>query len=267
MVLLGTFLLMLVLSTLALAVSVFTSNSLATGKTQFQDKGAHYLAEAGWQRARQALIAGTWTAAAAPGNSYTESLGAGEYQVTIVDNGSSSYTITSDGYVPSIATSAARRRLLESALSVTMSNGTNQSLTATASASSSSGAHTASKANDGDLGTFWGASNQGDGEWLNMDYGGSPPTLNRVVIDEDANIDGITLAYSDDGSSWTTYPGLTVVESPAQTWTLSFTAAAHRYARATFTASASNKKVSVKEMESYNRLPSALGAGAVTTQW
>ena len=95
------FLLMLVLSGLALAVGVLGHNSLVSGGSQLLDKQAFYVAEAGWQRARQQLVAGNWTAASSPGNTYTESFGAGEYRVTIVDNGDGTDTITSEGYVPS----------------------------------------------------------------------------------------------------------------------------------------------------------------------
>ena len=81
--LLVTFLLMLVLSGLALAVGVFSHNSLVGSKAELLDKQAFYIAEAGRQRARQALVASTWLAAAAPGNTYTESFGTGEYRVTV----------------------------------------------------------------------------------------------------------------------------------------------------------------------------------------
>ena len=259
-----TFLLMLVLSGLAMAVGVFSYNSMQTGKSTLLDKQAYYVAEAGWQRARQALVAGTWVAAASPGNTYTESFGAGEYQVTIVDDGGGSYTVTSNGYVPSQATTSAKRQVLESALTVTSSDGTNLSLTATASASSESGSNTASKAKDGDNSTKWKANNNGDG-WLVMDHS-SATTLNKIVIEEDANITGVTIEYSDNNSTWTTASGLSVIESPSETWTATFTATSHRYFRASISAS-SSKKPSVKEMQDYNSSISSLGAGSVTTQW
>ena len=67
-----TFLVMLVLSGLALAVGMFSRNSMQTGTSQLLDKQAWYIAEAGWQRARQALSVGTWAAASSAGNTYTE---------------------------------------------------------------------------------------------------------------------------------------------------------------------------------------------------
>ena len=262
-----TFLLMFLVTGLAVAAATLAQNSQMTGKSQFLDKAALYIAEAGQQRARQTLVAGTWTASASPGTTYTESFGAGEYRVTIVDLGGNQYSITSEGYVPSQAVSAAKRRLLENSINVTVSNGTNQSLTATATASSTNGSNVASNAKDGSNSTKWKAGTDGSNEWLRMDFGGSPPTLNKIVIGEDANIDGVSIQFSSNGSSWSTASGLSVVESPSKTWTATFTAASYRYARALFPSSGSSKKVSVNEMQSYNASISALGAGEVTTSW
>jgi Tfp pilus assembly protein PilX len=263
--LIGTFILLLVLSGLALAVGTFSTNSVAVGRTQLMDKQAYYIAEAGWQRARQQLVAGNWSAAASPGNTYTESFGAGEYRVTIVDNGSNSYTITSQAYVPNQTNTIARRQLAESNLSVTMSDGTNQSLTATASASSSDSSHPPSNANDGSTSTRWKAGSNGNA-WLAMDLG-SAKTLTKVVVQEKKEIDGVSIEYSDNGTSWTTISGQSVIESPSKTWTATFSATSHRYFRASLTASASNKKPEVDEMECYNSSVSALGQGEATTQW
>lgn len=261
--LLLTFLMMLVLAGLATAGAVFSHNSLMTGKAYLLDQHALYVAEAGQQRARQALIAGTWTAAASPGNTYSESFGPGAYSVTIVDNGGATYTITSSGYVPNATTYAARRQIAEGELSVTVSDGTNASLTATASASSEDASNPASNAKDGSTSTSWKAGSNGSG-WLAMDYG-SAVTLNKIVVKEDNNITGVSIEWSDDGSSWTTASGLSVSAS-GKTWTSTFISASHRYFRASLSAS-SGKKPSVKEMESYNSTLSALGAGEVTTQW
>ena len=260
-----TFLMMLVMTGLALAVGVASHNSVVGGRSQLHDKQAFYIAEAGWQRARQALNADTWFAAVSPGNSYTESFGAGEYVVTIVDNGSSRYTVTSEGYLPSQSSPLVKRKIIESSIPVTGTPGTNLSLAATPSASSSTGSNTASKANDGSLSTKWQASNQGSGEWLKMDYG-SATLLSKIVIQEDASIDGLTIEYSDNNSSWTAPSGLSVVESPSQTWTATFPKISHRYFRARFTDVPSNKKASVNELQTYNET-FTFSQGAVTTQW
>ncbi len=53
-VLLLTFLMMLMLSGLAVAVSMLSQNSLVTGKSQQLDKQAFYVAQAGLERGRQA---------------------------------------------------------------------------------------------------------------------------------------------------------------------------------------------------------------------
>jgi hypothetical protein len=262
-----TFLLMLVLSGLALAVGTAGLNSALIGKSQLQDKQAYYLAEAGLQRARQALSAMTWAAASDPGNTYTESFGAGQYRVTIVDDGNDEYTITSEGYVGTTSTYTARRQVQEAAIPVTISSGTNYSLTATASASSSNGTHTPDNANDDDENTYW-KSNVNASSWLAMDYGASsPPTINQIIIKEESNVTAVTIEWSDDGSSWTTAAGLDVDED-GETWTATFTAAAHRYSRASLT-SGSSKKAEVQEMQSYNTAGGSvsLDTGELTTQW
>ncbi len=265
--LLITMLMMLVLSGLAIAAATFSQNSMSLAKSQLLDKQAFYIAEAGWQRGRQAVSAGTWTAATSPGNVYTETFGVGEYRVTVVDEGSGEYSITSEGYVPSQTSAVAKRKVVEDQASATVVN-TNLSLAATASASSSNSSHTASKANDGSTGTYWQSGNNGSGSWLAMDYSSST-TVNRIIIQENSNITGISsVDWSNDGSSWSAVSGLSVVESPSQTWTADFTSSSHRYFRAVFNA-ASSKKPSVEEMESYNTANQTvtLGRGDVTTQW
>ena len=274
--LLLTFIMMLVLAGLALAVATFAQHSLKIGTSQLQDKQAVYIAEAGLERARQALTANTWTSAPSPGNAYTESFGAGEYRVTIVDNGncdygssSCQYDITSEGYVPSQAHPVAKRQVTANDIDVTLSN-TNLSLSATASASSEQASHPATDAKDGSNGSFWRANTQGSGQWLRMDLG-SATTLNRIVIDENSNITGVTLESSSDGSSWSALSGLTGDGNNADsTWTFDFTATSARYFRATFTASSGSSRVSVEEFQSYNTSNAAVSLtndGEFGTSW
>jgi hypothetical protein len=263
-----TFLLMLIVSGLAFAVGVFAWNSQLTGKSAVLDKQAFHIAEAGLQRARQALVAETWTAATGAGNTYTESFGAGQYQVTIVDNGDDTYTITSGGYVGSTSTYSARRQVIAADVPVTESN-TNKALTATASASSVNGSHTAGKANDDSMSTYWEAGTNGSGQWLAMDHG-SATTVDQIIVEENNRIDGVTIEYSSDGSSWSTVPGLSVVESPAKTWTCDFDATSARYFRGVFTASGSSRKVSVEEFQAYDTTAASVtldGNGTFSTSW
>lgn len=259
-----TFLMLLMLAGLAAAAATFARNGLTVGRTTLADTQAFFIAEAGSQRARQALVAGTWAAAASPGNTYSETLGPGEYRVTIVDDGSSSYTVTSNGYVPTYAAPQSRAQFTESGIAVTASDGTNYSLTATATASSANPGFPASSAKDGLTTTKWQASSNGSG-WLKMDLG-SATSLDKVVVKEDANITGVSVEYSDDGSSWSTPSGHTVVESPSKTWTATFTATSHRYFRASVSA-ASSKKPAVQEMECYDTTISALGQGEAARSW
>ena len=263
---------LLVLIGLATAAAIFSQNSQLTAKAQLLDKQAFYIAEAGVHRGRQALTAGTW----ASGSTNTESFGEGAYTVTITDNGSCGaggsgcqYTITSDAYIPNASSYAARRELIEANVPATMSN-TNLSLTATASASSAASGYPASNAKDDNVESEWRASVGGNGQWLAMDHG-SATTLDKIVILEANNIDGVSaVAYSDDGSSWTAVSSLSVVESPVETWTATFTSTTHRYFRATFTASSNGTKVQVDEMQDYNTATQTVtfsGTGDYTTQW
>ncbi len=279
--LLLTFFMMLILTGVGVAVAVFAQNSLLSGRGQLLDKQAYYIAEAGWQRARQALSVGTWRAAPSAGNTYNTTngdpaFGAGEYQVTLVDattpaveNGDTNYTITAEGYVPNRTTPAAKRKETETTIDVTVAN-TNLSLAGTATASSTSGTNTASKANDGSTGTKWQAGTKGPNEWLKLDLG-SAKTVDRILIKDDGNIHAtITLAYSDDNASWTTVSGTTTVESPNNSFTITFAPTVHRYLRASFPDVSSGDKVGIKEWENYDtskRTVTYNDPGSVTTQW
>ena len=274
--LLVTFILMVLLSGVAAAVAVFAQNSVVSSRANLLDKQAFYIAEAGAQRARQALSIGTWTAASSAGNTYTESFGVGEYRVTVVDqttpaeeNADTNYTITSEGYVPSQAAVKAKRELVEDTIDVTPAN-TNRSLAATAAASSENGSNTAAKSNDGSTGTKWQAGTKGGSEWLRLDYG-SATTVDRMIIKDDGNISStITVEYSDDASAWTGVGSQATTESPNNTFAITFTAASHRYFRAKFPDVASGNRAGVKEFESYStasRTVTYNAPGTVTTIW
>ncbi len=260
--------LMMILGTvgLALAVGVYSVNSLVSAKSELLDQQALHLAEAGWQRARQAVSDGTWSLATAPGSVQTESFGPGKYKVTLLDNGDNTATITSEGYVPDQTATVSKRQVVEATASVT-NNGTNLSLSATASASSSKGGNTPDKANDGATNTSWEANTNGSNEWLRMDYG-SATTLIQIIVRENKNIDGLTIESSSNGTTgWTTVSGLTVTESPAKTWTADFTSTSEQYFRAKFTSVPSNQKAKVKELESFFGFSITLGQGTYRTQW
>jgi hypothetical protein len=265
-----TFILVLMLAGLALAVGAFSHNSLLTGRSQLLDKQAYYIALAGWQRARQALVAGTWVAAALPGSTNTEPFGAGEYVVTIVDHGDGTYSITSDGYVPSQSAPQAQRRVQEGqdedeAVSVTITTGSNFSLTAPAAVSSGDASgNPASNAKDGNTGTRWEASTNGSNTWLGMDLG-SATTVDRIVVKEqNERINDLRIEFSDDGSAWTTVSGQSVVES-GDDWIATFPETSHRYFRAFFFDVDPTKPVRVRELETYNSSVSSLGSAPTTT--
>ncbi len=266
-----TFLMMLVLVGMATGVAIFSQNSLLTGKTYQADKQAFYVAEAGWQRARQALSVGTWSPGlCTSGSPCTETFpgsgtAIGQYQVSIAHNGDNTYTVTSSGYTPNATTYAAKRQLTENTVSISPS-GTNLSLAATASSSSNNGSsHAASKANDGDSSSYWEAGTKGPNEWLKMDLGSNQTVSVIWLYEKNNNIDDLTVEYSTNDSTWTTVPSLSKVESPSKTWLIAFTATSARYFRATFTSVDSSKQASVKEYELYGA--STYGSGPLTTQW
>ena len=264
-----TFLMMLVLSGLALAVGVFSQHSHAVGKAQRLDRQAFYVAEAGLARARQQMAVGTWSAATCPSaspcaESFPDTDPVGQYQVTIT--GSGPYTITSDGYVPNATTWVARRQVSASNVSTYTNLSRNPNVVGLAS--SSNGSNTPDQAKDGQTNTNWKADTNGSGSWLAMDFQAAT-SLDQTSIKEDNNIDGLTIEWSDDNASWTAASGLSVVESPSKTWTATFTLTAHRYVRAQFTSVPSNKKASVSEMDTYNTASStvSLTSGTIATQW
>lgn len=261
-----TFLMMLVLSGLVTGVAVFSHNTHLTGRSLLNDRQAFYVGEAGLQRARQALIAGTWSAATGGGNTYTETFGPGEYSVNIVDNGDTTRTITSSGYVPTIASYETRRQVAETSIPVT--GGTNLSLAATAAASTEQASHPATHANDGSTSTSWRANTAGNGQWLRMDYG-SATALVQIVIVEHQNITALSaVEYSSDAASWSSVSGLTTSTTGSgdnQTYTADFSSASARYFRVTFTASGASQKVGVDESRAY--ASTGLGVGTVSTQW
>ncbi|MBI4323229.1 MAG: discoidin domain-containing protein [Candidatus Omnitrophica bacterium] len=268
-VLVLTFFFLLVLAGLAVAVGLFAHNSLLTGKQQVLDRQAFYLAEAGVQRARQQVAAGAWSAATCTSGSpctesFPSSSAIGQYQVVIT--GSNPYTITADGYLPDAATVVARREVTLS--TVTTYTNLSRNPNAVASASSSKGDNTPDQAKDGSTSTNWESNTKGSGSWLAMDLQ-LATTLNSIIVKEDDNIDGLTIEWSDDASSWTGAAGLSVVESPSKTWTATFTAASHRYFRAYLTSVPSSKRAAIDELETYNTASSAvsLDRGTFSTQW
>ncbi len=263
--LLVTFVMMLVLSGLAVAAAIFSRNSLLTGQSQLLDKQAFYIAEAGWQRARQALSIGTWVPAPSPGSSNTETFGAGTYTVTIVHNADNTYTITSNGYVPNASTPAAQRQVVESAVTVSAS-GTNLSLGETASASSTNGSNIAAKAIDGSPSTYWEANNTGNNEWLSLDYGSATSVTFMKLTEKDNRINTITVEYSSNGSTWTAVPNLSAMESPSKTWQVAFSATSAQYFRVKFTNVDSGKKPNIKEWESYASSTFSQGT-SYSTSW
>ena len=273
-VLIITFLMMLMLTGLALAVGVFSQNSLVTGQSQLFDKQAFFIAEAGLQRARQLL--GTGERAVGCGENV--SFGAGEYNVvTAIATGGTLtggfYTMTSDGFIPNDTSPVARRQLLTQRLTPTITLGANLSLAAGVSAitSSSNGVNTAEpRARDNDNATFWEAGGIGAGSWVGMDHG-SAIAVDEIIIREQGNtITSLAIEWSDNGSTWTAVSCLAISAAPAsgtnQVYTTRFNQETHRFFRALMTGVPAGSLARVREMQDYDTTLT-LTAGRTLTQF
>ena len=248
------FIVMVALSGIAFAYMTMVRYEIMSAGAERWNVQAFYLAEAGLAKARWALTDGEevvgW------GESDT-ALGEGTYTVTTVDNGDSTYTITSSGYVPDDTNPLAQRRVIERNIAVTGSP--NLSLTATASASAVQGGFVAANANDGDSGTKWKSSVNGD-SWLKLDFGSST-TFDRIVY-SGAKITSYSIEYSADDAAWNSVTN--PVEAPAGTVNLDSVSA--QYLRF----NVSGNKPEVNELESYNiggGSGNNLGQGNFITSW
>ncbi len=250
-----TFMLLAALTSVAVAFFAMTSDEIRSTGAGLNDIKAFYIAEAGRARARWALTTGGESVGwGEPDISF----GNGTYTVTTVDNGDSTYTITSEGYIPDDTAPIAKRRVIERDIPVS-TDSTNLSLAATASASSEQGGSTADNANDGDSGSKW-KSSVNNGSWLKMDFASST-TFDRIVYDG-SKIDSYTIEYSDDDSSWSGVSG--AVEAPAGT--VNFDSSSARYLRF----SVNGNRPEVNEFESYDIAggeDTTLGQGTFVTSW
>jgi len=250
-VLIFVFVIMVGLSGLALALLTMTGNEIRSSGAGLWNMQAFYIAEAGLAKARWALTVDGQV----PGWSETDDFGEGTYTVTTTDNGDDTCTIVSDGYIPDVTNTAAKRRVIEQNIPTDVQP-PSLSLTATASASSVKGKDTADKAIDGDGRTKW-TSNVNNGSWLKLDFG-DPITFNKIVVNG-KKIGSYTIEYSNNDAA---YKGVTnLVELPA--WTCTFDSVAARYLRF----SLNGKRPEVNELETYNTAIAGLGRGEFTTMW
>ncbi|MBI3011057.1 MAG: discoidin domain-containing protein [Candidatus Omnitrophica bacterium] len=237
--LLLTFLLMLGLSGLALAVGVFAHNSVVSSRVQLE----------GYQ------VPVRWRAS-------DVSFGAGTYTVTTTDNGGGTYTITSSGYAPDATNTVARRRIREKSIPVTAS-GSNIALNTTATASSYSGQNTPAKAVDGDADTRWRCTT-GNGCWLALDFG-TNKVFTQTDYDEQGNkITGYTIEVSRDATTWEAARGLSINGDVAD-----FDKVTARYVRIRIT-SVSDIEPALNEFKVYavtSGSSMTLGDGTVVIDW
>lgn len=267
--LLSAFIVMVTMSTIALAFLNMVKDDIKRIGAEQGDLQACYIAKAGMAKARWALT----TSGQAVGWGETDTaFGTGTYTVTTTDNGDSTYTIISEGYVPNDTNPIAQRRVEQRNVSVAMSSLTNLCLGATASASSTRSGNVASNAIDGNLSTRWQANGNpsaGSPQWLRVNMG-SAKTFDRVVFTEPAGntITAYTIQYSANGSSWTNVSSPVAVKVGMVT-TVNFTAVTRRYHRIRITASAATRP-SISEYESYDTnqaVSVTLGQGKYVTTW
>jgi len=257
--LLLTFLLMLGLSGLALAVGVFAHNSVVSSRVQLEGYQVQGVADAGLARARRELTVGGnavgWSAS-------DVSFGAGTYTVTTTDNGGGTYTITSSGYVPDATNTVARRRIREKSIPVTAS-GSNIALNTTATASSYTGSNTPARAVDGAGNTRWRCAG-GAGCWLALDFG-TNKVFTQTDYDEQGNkITGYTIEVSRDATTWEAARGLSINGDVAD-----FDKVTARYVRIRIT-SVSDIEPALNEFKVYAVTSGSsitLGDGTVVIDW
>ena len=267
--LLSAFIVMVTLSTVALAFLNMVKDDIKRSGSEQADLRANYIAKAGLAKARWALT----TSGQAVGWGETDTaFGTGTYTVTTADNGDSTYTIISEGYIPNDTNPIARRRVEQRNVSVAMSALINLCLGATATASSTRSGNVASRAIDGILSTYWQANGNpspGSPQWLRVDLG-SAKTFNRVIFTEPAGntITAYTIQYSSNGSTWTNVSGSSATKVGTVT-TVNFTAVTVRYHQIRITASAATRP-SISEYESYDTSQGGavtLGQGKFVTTW
>ncbi len=254
-ILIIVFIMLVGLSGVALAFLTLTGDEIKASGTGLWNMQALYIAQAGLAKARWALTEAEETVG------WGESgvaFGEGTYTVTTVDNGDSTYTITSEGYVPNGTNPLAKRRVIEKNIPVTPASENNLSSGATVSASSEQGINTVDKAIDGQSKTRW-RSNVSNGSWLKLDFAG--PTVFNWIVYTGSSIDLYTLEYSDDDSVYSAVTN--AVESPAGT--VSFDSVTARYIRF----SVNGNRPAVNEFETYNgaAVGVSLDRGKFSTSW
>ncbi len=108
--LLSAFIVMVTLSTMTLAFLSMVKDDIKRNGSEQADLQANYIAKAGLAKARWALT----TSGQAVGWGETDTaFGTGTYTVTTTDNGDSTYTIISEGYIPNDTNPVAQRRVEE----------------------------------------------------------------------------------------------------------------------------------------------------------
>lgn len=258
-ILIMVFVVMVALSGVAFAFLTMISQETKSAGTGLLNMQAFYIAEAGRAKARWALTtdgqtAGVW------GESDT-SLGEGTYNVTTVDNGDGTITITSDGYIPDDTSPLIMRRVLEKDITTVSGSSNNLALDAIASDSSTFGGNVAANANDDNSSTRWRSGVNGNSQ-LQLDFG-SATEFDKVVFDE-RQFSSYAVQYSSNASTWNSVTGATTTVAGNVT-TVTFDGVTVRYVRLDI----NGNRPSVYEFETYLTTATGIGLerGEFATSW
>lgn len=200
-----------------------------------------------------AAISGA-TVALSDGKSTSTSSG-GNYSMVAVDEGTYTLTVSATGYNTwsgSVTVTAGQTRIANVALVATSSGAgvsTNLALSGTATASSTDGSDSPSRAIDGNTSSYW-RSRSGSTQWLRVDLGSSKG-VSKIVINWDGSryARAYRVETSSDGSNWTTRYSTTSASSGTKTHT--FSAVDARYVRL-YCTSANDSHYRVREFEIWN---------------
>ncbi len=187
------------------------------------------------------LSNGASTTTASDGTYSIAGLAGGTYTMTVSKSG---YTTWSGPVTITVGTTTTQNVALTAAVTAT-----NWARTGTASASSTDGSNSPSRAIDGSTSTYW-RSSSGGTQWLRVDLGSSK-SVSKVVVNWNGSYyaKAYRIETSSDGSTWTSRYSTSSGTSGTKTHT--FTAVDARYVRV-YCTSANSGHYRINELEVWN---------------
>jgi len=181
----------------------------------------------------------------------TSSASDGTYTFTGVTAGTYTMTVSKTGYTTwsgSVTITAGATTTKNVALTASTS-ATNWARTGTATASSTDGSYSPSRAIDGSTSTYW-RSSSGGTQWLRVDLGSSK-SVSKVVVNWSSSYyaRAYRIETSADGTTWTSRYSTSSGTSGTKTHT--FTAVSARYVRV-YCTSANYSNYRINEFEVWN---------------